>query len=369
MVNLIFVTLDGLRRDRLKLCDNLKQIIDRSIFFSNVITAAPYTLASMHAIFSGVYPTRNGVNSYYNMFRFKGDRFKTIADHLKKVGYACEGCVLNKNIIPNQSFDKVHIQEHGENVIDKHKKLLDGIAGNDKFFLYLQYSPIHDKMVENVGKKFSDFDDEYFGNVEKNMEMYDSFVRDADKYVMELMEHIRKLELDDNTLIVFHSDHGVSNGEKKGEKMYGSYLYDYTIKTFFIMSGPGLGPKRIDLQCGSVDILPTLLENVHVGYDVEEPMNGKSLGLMISGEEVEDRQAFAETGGLFGPWPSREKHNVFCLRKNNMKIIHNTTPDTWEFYNLADDPGEKDNLVHSHSDAEIYKSELKDLMRLYEIIE
>ena len=68
--NIIFVTLDGYRKDKLGICPFLQSYVSYSIFFTNMITVSPYTLAAHHAIFSGMYPSRNGVNAYYNMFRF-----------------------------------------------------------------------------------------------------------------------------------------------------------------------------------------------------------------------------------------------------------------------------------------------------------
>jgi arylsulfatase A-like enzyme len=69
--NIIFITLDGFRKDKVNSCPTLENYMHNSIEFSNMTTVAPYTLAAHHAIFSGMYPSRNGVNAYYNMFRFK----------------------------------------------------------------------------------------------------------------------------------------------------------------------------------------------------------------------------------------------------------------------------------------------------------
>ena len=72
-------------------------------------------------------------------------------------------------------------------------------------------------------------------------------------------------------------------------------------------------------------------------------IQGKSLLPLISNSTFEDRDVFVETGGLYGPWPSPEKHNVFCVRVNNKKLIYNDTPQTWEFYELDNDPNEINN--------------------------
>ena len=74
--NIILITLDGLRLDKIEQCTYLKLFKEQSFFFKNMVTVSPYTLASMHAIFSGMYPSKNGVNAYYNMFKFKKEQIK-----------------------------------------------------------------------------------------------------------------------------------------------------------------------------------------------------------------------------------------------------------------------------------------------------
>jgi len=73
MEKIIFITLDGFRKDKIDLCPTLNSIKQNSMYFSGLNTVAPYTFASHHAIFSGMYPACNGVNGYSNMFRFKKD--------------------------------------------------------------------------------------------------------------------------------------------------------------------------------------------------------------------------------------------------------------------------------------------------------
>ena len=48
--------------------------------------------------------------------------------------------------------------------------------------------------------------------------------------------------------------------------------------------------------------------------------------------------------------PSPKKHNVFCIKINQKKLIYNDTPQTWEFYDLKNDPNELNNLYNEDSD-------------------
>ena len=67
--NIILINLDGFRKDKIDNCLTLKTLKENSYYFSNMNTVAPYTFASIHAIMSGMYPSTNGVNGYYNMFK------------------------------------------------------------------------------------------------------------------------------------------------------------------------------------------------------------------------------------------------------------------------------------------------------------
>ena len=149
----------------------------------------------------------------------------------------------------------------------------------------------------------------------------------------------------DNTIVIFFTDHGTSIGEKKGEKFYGVYTYDYTIGVFSILHIPGVEPKTINEQCRTLDLFPTIAELTEfpLGEDFDK-LQGESLFELIKKSSSDEREVFVETGGLYGPWPSAKKHNVFCIRSNQKKLIYNDTPETWELYDLEKDPMEINNI-------------------------
>ena len=62
-------------------------------------------------------------------------------------------------------------------------------------------------------------------------------------------------------------------------------------------------------------------------------------------DSSENRDVFIETGGLYGPWPSPKKHNVFCIKSNNKKLIYNDIPESWEFYDLLNDSSEQEKYL------------------------
>src|SRR3989344_672150 len=295
--NVILITLDAMRLDKISVCPEFAKLTQQGYFMNNMITAAPYTIGSMHSILSGLYPSTNGVNAYYNMFKFRKDRCKTLTEYFKEAGYYTVADVVNKNIIPNQGFEQVlvHDQDKG-NLLQRHTDIISKAAKKKNFFIYFQYSHIHNQLVDNIAKKYDDFSEDYFNNPQLNLERYEQYVKESNYYVKNIIEHIRLLGLDKNTIVVFHADHGSSMGEKKGEKMYGCFLYDYTIKIFCLFLTPTQQTAKITLQTRTIDMMPTIMEMVNIPADAAfEPLQGKSLLPMFQGQEREERSAFCET--------------------------------------------------------------------------
>ncbi len=344
--NIILITIDGLRRDRIKLCPFLYSIAKNNYFFSNMITATPYTIASMHAIFSGIYPSKNGVNSYFNMFKFKKDVCKTITEYLHDEGYYTTAEIYNDSIIPHQGFDKIHVYDENKDDIDKSSiKLIEEVAKKGKFFLHLQPAHIHRNTGKHIGKKYNDFSKEYFDRFEDNIKEYNQYIQEADNYIKTVFSSINELNLRNNTIVILLSDHGTSNGEKFGEKMYGCYLYNYTINTFCVICLPKSYSEEIKYMVRSVDVLPTVLDLLNIKIDDSyEPLDGISLMSFISGTENKNRKVFCETGRINKEKISKSEHNIFCIIEGDWKLIFNKDKNTYELYNILNDPSEKNNL-------------------------
>ena len=362
--NIILVNLDGLRRDRvlkLKTFDSLKE---EGYFFENMNTVSPYTFASLHAVFSGMYPSKNGVNGYYNILKFKKSKIKTITELLQDAGFYTSCDVIDDSVIPRQGFDEFNIfDEETVNFVERHSRIIKEISSKKKFFLFFHYTETHRDLVREVVRKEKQEsnDDEYFNSLKENSDRYDSYLPSCDKYILSLIETLKECQIKEKTILIIFSDHGTSIGEKKGEKFYGVFVYDYTLNVFCLINIPGIVPKNIKKQCRTIDIFPTIMEIIQ-NSDINKDIQGKSLFELIDDPTKDERELFVETGGLYGPWPSPTKPNVFCIRTNNKKLIYNDTPQTWEFYDLEKDPFEKNNIYELESEEVIY---LKNRLMYY----
>ena len=218
----------------------------------------------------------------------------------------------------------------------------------------MKYKTNHETRKEVI-KKYTDFDEEYFNNKERNLKSYIKLVESSADYLNSVLDRVKELGLWDDTAIFVFNDHGVSLGDRIGEKVYGSYLYDYTINCFLYAIGKEFPRgKEVKGLVRSIDIMPTILDMLKIREkDGFKKIQGMSFLNLIKGGN-DERIAYCETGGLGGPTPSPEKHNVKAVRTDKWKLIYNETNKKKELYNIEHDKEEKNNLIGKEPEIENY---------------
>ena len=348
--NLIVILIDGGRLDRALKSEVFTDISSKSVFFSQTITYAPHTIAAMHAVFSGSYGTRTGTNSYWSTFKFKKQKFKTLTEYLHDENYYTYANVINDLVIPKQGFDDFFIHDELKDDLSlQHKDILKTMkTHNDdgqNFFLYLHYSNIHTGIMNDVLKVYNNFSKEFFDNKEQNEKRYDKLFANAEKYLKSIMDEIKKLKLEDDSLILIMSDHGISVGEKFGERAYGAFCYDYTLRTFTYFLSEEFTSREITQQIRTIDFMPTILDFLKIPFDNNyERLDGVSLMPLIRGTSIPEQIAYSETGNPLDKKEPPKEPNTKSVRTSKWKLILNQYDDSRELYNLELDPNEEKNL-------------------------
>jgi arylsulfatase A-like enzyme len=176
-------------------------------------------------------------------------------------------------------------------------------------------------------------------------------VRRVDAAVETILEGLRKAGVEDNTLVLFTSDHGP---ELPGAKWT---MYEAGLGVAFIMRWPDggvSGGRECDWLLSNVDFLPTLYDL----FEVESPdgLEGESFALACRGD----------SGGI---QPSRDvvfsnwiDGLNFSVRTHRYKLIRNLVPvdstgrecQPYELYDLDRDPLELTNVADEPAYAEPY---------------
>jgi len=228
-------------------------------------------------------------------------------------------------------------------LLEKMKKKNDE---GKSFFLYLHFSVIHTGIMNSVLKTYNNFSDEYFSNKKKNEKNYDNFFQQSESYLEIIQKKLTELNLWENSIILVISDHGISIGEKLGERAYGAFCYDYTIKTFAYYLSKEFTPKKVSQQVRHIDFMPTILDQLKINQkESSEKVDGISLLPLISGKNFPELYAFTETGNPLENKAPPKKPNTKSIRTSKWKLIYNEYNETKELYDLESDPNENVNLI------------------------
>jgi arylsulfatase A-like enzyme len=348
--NIIIVMIDGGRLDSAINSKVFTKLRNQSAFFSQSITYAPHTIAAMHAVFSGSYGSRTGTNSYWSTFQFKKNKFKTLTEYLKDFNYYTHADVINRLVIPKQGFDKYVIHDEENDVLlERHIDLIHEMntlsKKQENFFLYLHYSNIHTGIMNEVLKVYDNFNKDFFSNKKLNQERYTKLFNGAENYLEAILNEIFHLGLNKNSIVLVMSDHGISVGEKIGERAYGAFCYDYTLRTFAYFIIPGISSREIIQQVRTIDFMPTILDYLQIALDNNyEKVDGVSLRPLIQGVSIPEQIAYSETGNPFDKKEPPKEPNTKSVRTSKWKLIFNQHNDSKELYNLESDPNEEKNL-------------------------
>jgi iduronate 2-sulfatase len=96
--------------------------------------------------------------------------------------------------------------------------------------------------------------------LKKFIQAYLASVASVDDLVGEILETLKKTELDKSTIVIFTSDHGWGNGEK--DYLYKNSLWQESTRVPLIVRAPGVSKenKECEQPVSLVDLYPTLID-------------------------------------------------------------------------------------------------------------
>jgi arylsulfatase A-like enzyme len=176
---------------------------------------------------------------------------------------------------------------------------------------------------------------------------YYAHVTAIDECVGKLLHTLQAVGLDDNTIVVFTSDHGDmlhSHGMLNKQRPW-----DESIRVPFLLRCPAgwkAGPRRIDVPINTPDIMPTLLalSNIAIPTTCEgQDLSGEVLGTK---EPPHDRSALILCPSPFGQWlrsqGGREYRGVRTRRYTYVRDLNGP----WLLYDNRTDPFQQQNLIN-----------------------
>jgi arylsulfatase A-like enzyme len=363
---------------------NTDRLAREGIIFSQAYSSAPNCAPSRACIMSGQYPPRHGVYTVVDERHAPGSPHHkivaahskdamdteviTIAERLKDAGYATAAFGMwnlgrgrsGPSTATGQGFD---VYEKPQDVgFDQHAYFDDdgnyltdvftdhGIefieSNKDRpFFLYLPYHAIHapfepkPDLVAKYERKARET-----GN--RNADpVYAAMVDAVDQNIGRVMSTLKRLGLDDNTMVIFTSDNGGTprfvaplNGSKGA-------LYEGGIRVPACVWWSGItnsGRTCAEPLLG-MDFYPTMLAAAGIELP-KQTIDGVSFLPVLKNTGAINRDA------IFWHFPCYVGKAAPCsaIRMGDWKLIEHFEDPHIELYNLADDIGESRNLAASN---------------------
>lgn len=390
--NLLWINIDtvqaavtGIGGDSRRTTPELDRLAAQGVTFSRVFAASNWTRPANLAFFTGLHPSEAGMKvdmipvlpeeqrSYY----LSG--ITALPLHLHRQGYRTRAVVQN-NMLEDFWHTGVDVgfaeYRYVQDTLE-HSNTITGDAirfmqdhRQESWFLYLGYNAPHwpyrppRKHLAKVGMA-DDPPSDWL------MSLYRGEVSLSDAHIAPLIESLKNLGLDRDTLVVINSDHGEQlvfahaqeivraslweEGQATHERTFPGHetLFNDTVHVPLVLWWPGRlpGGRKIDLPLGLVDIPPTILELMDLAPLPD--IRGRSAVNSIEGGQQESRPILIEGKSLTAviDWPlkyiRRDSDNgKDWIRRLADRGALRRVPE--ELYDLDRDPGELDDLAVSH---------------------
>lgn len=181
--------------------------------------------------------------------------------------------------------------------------------------------------------------------IQKLRALFHGSLRFIDDQVARLLAWLRERGLEENTIVVFTTDHGEMLGDHalitKGVK-----FFDTGIRVPLLVAGPGVKAGKCDDLVSSLDLFPTFCD--WAGATIRPPLEGLSFAPLCAGSAQPE------------PWPEVTVETPHYMKqlpgtKTEASARAIVTRDGWRFtlfdedglgemYNLREDPREQRNL-------------------------
>jgi len=251
--------------------------------------------------------------------------------------------------------------------MDPHSPYLAPAPFMDMFFQGDACDPSDDRMQKVYDfKPFGDYIKSWVPegctNPDYVIAQYDSAVAYMDTCINIVLEKMKALGIEEDTIVVFVSDHGETLYD---HDCYFDHhgMYDCTLTVPFIVCWKDHLPcLRFDDICQLKDVTPTLLDLM--GIDVDLPFEGRSLMPLVRGEAREAEPEFYITECTW-----MRKHG---WRTPEWKLMISLEPDFHfkpeiELYNLIKDPKENNNVADENPEVvEMLRTRMENFIKLRE---
>ena len=183
---------------------------------------------------------------------------------------------------------------------------------------------------------------------------YYAMISYTDALIGRMLDTLEETGLDNNTVVVFVSDHGEMLGERG--MWYKMSMFEHSVRIPMIFSGTGIVKGRDGDNASLIDIVPTLIELA--GGKIENvpvKLAGRSLKTAVTGDcfgacvgDGKDAAVVSDFSAGGAPGPVRmvkQRSYKLIMTYGYEPLLFNVEEDPQEMNNLAEDPAHAETLA------------------------
>jgi arylsulfatase A-like enzyme len=395
---------------------NMERLAAQGVKFTNAYTACSVCSASRISIITGQHPVRHGTTFIVGT---PGRNTRTMQSAEQDNDGVQEQDVLLPNLLKqagyqticigkahfgrqgtfgadplNLGFDRTHYSNHsgspvgkafggrdayhvdrdGEQVhlsealtLEAKAEISSAVEDDKPFFLYLSHYAVHTPIFEDP--RFS----ANYPELNGKSRAYATLVEGADKSLGDVMDHIARLGIAKDTLIIWTADNGGLTNRGTNDSPYGDPLQTLnwplrygkndayegghrvpSIIAWGAHDAESAVQQRIPLPPGSTethpfihyDWMPTLLNLTGISHPTPQLLDGEDLLLSL----LDDNPLTERTPRFMWHEPNFWMHSgpESSIRDDRWKLIYFYVDRHWELYDLDQDIGERTNLIDEH---------------------
>ena len=207
---------------------------------------------------------------------------------------------------------------------------------------------------------------DYRSHVDQFQQAYYAMTADIDRALGRLLDAIREQGMEDDTLLVFTSDHGEMFGSHGRRAKY--IFYEEACRVPFLVRWPGhIRPGATDTLLSTPDIMPTLLGAL--GLPVPRAVEGADLsGTLLGRSGRGPESAYMQGMGTTAAWQDgtewralRDGQYTYAIyRRDRSELLFDDTADPYQMKNLAADRSQAAKLTHYRTQLQSWMKEHND---------
>lgn len=233
------------------------------------------------------------------------------------------------------------------------KEVSKSVEEAQPFYLYMSHYAIHAPW-EKDQRYYQKYIEQGLSEQEAT---YATMIEGMDKSLGDIMDHLEKLGVSDNTIIVFMSDNGAHKQVAQNKPLRGYKLspYEGGIRVPLLVKWPGVIQQAMvnDAYVIIEDIFPTFLEMAGMNKAAKGSIDGKSFVNKLKGETSSQERP------LLWHYPNTYYNPPYSVvRKGDWKLIYHHVDQKLELFNISNDISESTDLSETELDKTMEMAQL-----------